>query len=185
MPTWLKHDEAARYLEVEPAELRQLIADGSGPRYYRKGPLVRFRMDDLDSWVDEQFADETPETSEGWEAVEAGTISAAGETKADLHDLYGEKPTEVPAPQEVVSRLVDAGGQPLDPVNLRLSTRGQMRITDDFGTTHELGDPADGMPEEALAGVDATPPHVVKACEEDDETQRKIISARLKQPAAR
>jgi len=197
MPTWLKPDEAARYLDIEPSELAELTANGEGPKHYRKGPLVRFSIEDLDAWVEAALADQTPENSTGWEAVAAGTMSAAGETKPakqetparDLRELYIDPETGerviVPAPEEVVQGLLGPDGRPVDRNEIRIATRGQFVGVGDYGNEFVAPDPTAGIPQERLAGTGLTPPHVVESCVEDQQEQRRLWTERMSRAPVR
>lgn len=46
--------DVAAYLGVPVATVYQWNSRGLGPKRYRVGKHVRYRMDDLDAWVEEQ-----------------------------------------------------------------------------------------------------------------------------------
>lgn len=195
MAHWLKPDEAARHLGISLDELLGLVASDSGPRYYRKGPLRRFAMEDLDTWVEQELADQTPENSEGWETCEAGSIGEAAkpvksapperEAPGDLRDLYAENGEALPTPEQARANLFGADGQPIGKTEYRISTRGACTVVDEGGQTIDVPDASEGIDPSLLAGVDAVPPGVVKACEETEAEQRRIILERLSQPRLR
>jgi excisionase family DNA binding protein len=43
---------AARYLGVSVHKVHRMIQDGSGPRFIKIGPLVRFRPEDLAAFIE-------------------------------------------------------------------------------------------------------------------------------------
>ncbi len=48
---WLTTDEAADYLRLSPGSLRTFRSIGKGPRYHKAGRAVRYRRDQLDSYL--------------------------------------------------------------------------------------------------------------------------------------
>ena len=50
---------AARYVGVSGAVMRLWRANGTGPRYYLAGKLIRYRKTDLDFWIEARLS--TPE----------------------------------------------------------------------------------------------------------------------------
>ena len=50
----LTADSAASYLGCSPATLEKWRVKGGGPRFIKMGRLVRYRLHDLDSWVDDR-----------------------------------------------------------------------------------------------------------------------------------
>lgn len=56
-------DEVAAYLGKTDKTLRNWIKRGYGPRSFRVGMEIRYRWDEVESWVDqqEQRAEEAPE----------------------------------------------------------------------------------------------------------------------------
>jgi excisionase family DNA binding protein len=52
--------EAARYLGVSAAVMRLWRAEGSAPRHFRAGKLIRYRRADLDSWIEARLSEPTP-----------------------------------------------------------------------------------------------------------------------------
>jgi excisionase family DNA binding protein len=46
--------ELARFLGLSASGLNKLLDGGRGPASYRIGRLVRFRLDDVEQWLDEQ-----------------------------------------------------------------------------------------------------------------------------------
>jgi hypothetical protein len=45
---------AARYIAMSPAYLRQARRKGNGPAYLRIGRAIRYRIVDLDAWLDQR-----------------------------------------------------------------------------------------------------------------------------------
>ena len=43
--------ETATYVRCSPAALRSWRKNGSGPRFYRAGRLVRYRLADVELWI--------------------------------------------------------------------------------------------------------------------------------------
>ena len=46
---------AAAYIGCSAAALRQWKRAGKGPSYYKVGKLIRYRQQDLDSWLAKRF----------------------------------------------------------------------------------------------------------------------------------
>lgn len=71
MPDWLTKKQAAELLEISVDELDKLPAPCA-----RKGPMVRYERAKLLAWAESLFDDpaQNPETSEGWEIVEPGSV---------------------------------------------------------------------------------------------------------------
>lgn len=53
-PALVSSPDAARYLGLQEGSLRQMRMRGEGPRYYKIGRAVRYRISDLDKWIDAQ-----------------------------------------------------------------------------------------------------------------------------------
>lgn len=53
--------EAAKYLKVKPSTLSQWRWNGNGPRYCKVGRLCRYRLADLDAFLEEQCISSTSE----------------------------------------------------------------------------------------------------------------------------
>ena len=51
---WLGVSELAEWLGVVPQTIYYMNSDGSGPRRYRIGKLIKFRRSDVESWLAEQ-----------------------------------------------------------------------------------------------------------------------------------
>lgn len=51
---WYKTDEAAAYLGLSVAALRNWRIRGGGPVYKKLGRIVRYTQDDLDAWLAER-----------------------------------------------------------------------------------------------------------------------------------
>jgi excisionase family DNA binding protein len=49
--TWLSPFEAADYLRIAHQTLANLRVKGGGPRFSRRGRIVRYRRADLDAWM--------------------------------------------------------------------------------------------------------------------------------------
>lgn len=47
-------DAVAEYLDVTPAHLAQMRYMGRGPQFIKFGAKVRYRMSDVDDWIDAQ-----------------------------------------------------------------------------------------------------------------------------------
>lgn len=54
---WLSTTEAARYLGIKVSTLRNLIHAGDGPEYRKFGRLNRFRIADLDRYIQERLTE--------------------------------------------------------------------------------------------------------------------------------
>jgi excisionase family DNA binding protein len=52
----LNERQAAKYLGISPGTLRLWRAEGSSPRYFRAGKLVRFRVSDLNEWIEQRLS---------------------------------------------------------------------------------------------------------------------------------
>jgi Helix-turn-helix domain len=50
-PGWVPTKDAAEYVGCSEGHLRNLRYRGEGPRYVKKGGLVRYRIADLDAWL--------------------------------------------------------------------------------------------------------------------------------------
>jgi excisionase family DNA binding protein len=50
-PHTISEPEAARYLALSRAYLRQARGHGRGPAYFKIGRTVRYRTDDLHAWL--------------------------------------------------------------------------------------------------------------------------------------
>jgi len=51
-PTSLTEEDAAHYVAYTPSALRKWRKKGSGPAYIRHGRSIRYRVRDLDDWLD-------------------------------------------------------------------------------------------------------------------------------------
>ena len=60
-PTILTTAEAAKFLRMSPAKLRDLVATGAVPSF-KVGPRLRFRRQDLLAWLSREIGDTTPTT---------------------------------------------------------------------------------------------------------------------------
>ena len=50
-PGWVTPKGAADYLQVSESTLYALRRAGDGPRYAKRGQLVRYSIEDLDAWM--------------------------------------------------------------------------------------------------------------------------------------
>lgn len=57
---YLTTQEAAEYLSLSPRTMEGFRLKGGGPKFYRRGRLVRYKQADLDAWLAE------PESADGW-----------------------------------------------------------------------------------------------------------------------
>jgi excisionase family DNA binding protein len=55
--------QAARYLGVSSGTLRLWRAEGRSPRFFRAGKLIRFRICDLNEWIEQRLS--VPKDAEG------------------------------------------------------------------------------------------------------------------------
>jgi len=51
-PTTLAERDAAQYIGYSPAYLRKCRRTGHGPAYIRVGRSIRYRIKDLDAWLE-------------------------------------------------------------------------------------------------------------------------------------
>jgi predicted DNA-binding transcriptional regulator AlpA len=58
----LKTSEAAAFLNIRPATLEQWRWSGRGPRYIKIGRSVRYRLTDLNAYLDERVCKSTTES---------------------------------------------------------------------------------------------------------------------------
>lgn len=54
--------KAAKYLGISEATLRLWRAQGQGPRFFRAGKLIRFRIRDLNEWIEQRLSAPAGET---------------------------------------------------------------------------------------------------------------------------
>ena len=52
----LNERQAAKYIGVSSGTLRLWRAEGRSPRYFRAGKLVRFRVRDLNEWIEQRLS---------------------------------------------------------------------------------------------------------------------------------
>lgn len=57
----LNERQAAKYLGVSAGTLRLWRAENRSPRYFRAGKLIRFRVRDLNEWIEQRLS--TPTTT--------------------------------------------------------------------------------------------------------------------------
>lgn len=50
-PQWVNTAYAARHLHMHEVTLRKWRVRGEGPRYQKRGRTVRYRLADLDAWL--------------------------------------------------------------------------------------------------------------------------------------
>lgn len=60
MEQLLTTDEAAAYLRLHPFTLRNWRTRGGGPRAVKVGRSVRYRLSDIEAWLEEHAEDRTP-----------------------------------------------------------------------------------------------------------------------------
>jgi excisionase family DNA binding protein len=53
----LNERQAARYLGVSAGTLRLWRSEGRSPRFFRAGKLIRFRLSDLNQWIESRLSD--------------------------------------------------------------------------------------------------------------------------------
>lgn len=51
-PRLLRSQDAAQYIGVSYAALRKLRSVGGGPDFIKSGKFVRYKIEDLDKWID-------------------------------------------------------------------------------------------------------------------------------------
>lgn len=56
---------AARYMGMSKSTLEKLRVFGGGPKFLKLRHLVRYRIHDLDEWMDARLISSTSEQSEG------------------------------------------------------------------------------------------------------------------------
>lgn len=52
----LNERQAAKYLGVSPGTLRLWRSENRSPRYFRAGKLIRFRVCDLNEWIEQRLS---------------------------------------------------------------------------------------------------------------------------------
>jgi len=52
----LNERQAAKYLGVSAGTLRLWRSENRSPRFFRAGKLVRFRVRDLDEWIEQRLS---------------------------------------------------------------------------------------------------------------------------------
>ena len=52
----LNERQAAKYLGVSPGTLRLWRSECRSPRYFRAGKLIRFRIRDLNEWIEARLS---------------------------------------------------------------------------------------------------------------------------------
>jgi excisionase family DNA binding protein len=51
-PVFITEKEAAAYLTVSITTMRRWRLNGTGPKSFHTGDIVRYRREDIDAWVD-------------------------------------------------------------------------------------------------------------------------------------
>lgn len=64
-PPILNTEEAAKYLNVQPATLEQWRWNGKGPRFVKIGRACRYRQADLEAFLDARVFSSTTESQRG------------------------------------------------------------------------------------------------------------------------
>lgn len=62
-PAVARQQDAAAYLGLTTLTLKNMRRLGEGPAYIRRGPVVLYRIVDLDTWLESQIVD--PATGKG------------------------------------------------------------------------------------------------------------------------
>lgn len=52
----LNERQAARFLGVSAGTLRLWRSEGRSPKFFRAGKLIRFRLSDLNQWIEERLS---------------------------------------------------------------------------------------------------------------------------------
>jgi len=52
----LNERQAAKYLGVSAGTLRLWRSEGRAPRFFRAGKLIRFRVRDLNEWIEQRLS---------------------------------------------------------------------------------------------------------------------------------
>jgi predicted DNA-binding transcriptional regulator AlpA len=47
----LDEKATAEYFSITPSALRKWRSEGQGPKFYRTGRLIRYKLTDLDEWL--------------------------------------------------------------------------------------------------------------------------------------
>lgn len=68
-PDILTPEEAAAVLKVQPSTLKKWRSRGDGPRFSRKGNMIRYRRSKIDEWLASQ---EVESSADGAPYVPAG-----------------------------------------------------------------------------------------------------------------
>lgn len=59
METLINESEAARYLCLSRSFMRQARVKGTGPAFIKMGRAVRYRLEDLDAWIERRVCQNT------------------------------------------------------------------------------------------------------------------------------
>ncbi len=60
---FLNTPKAAEYVGLRPCTLEAWRCYGGGPRFVKLGRAVRYRLDDLDDWVESRVRDNTSQAA--------------------------------------------------------------------------------------------------------------------------
>lgn len=60
----MNESELARQANISTAVLRKWRREGTGPRFIKLGRLVRYRVRDVEAWLEEHAVDQIPKASE-------------------------------------------------------------------------------------------------------------------------
>jgi excisionase family DNA binding protein len=55
----LNERQAAKFLGVSPGTLRLWRSENRSPRFFRAGKLIRFRIRDLNEWIEQRLSTST------------------------------------------------------------------------------------------------------------------------------
>jgi hypothetical protein len=58
---WLNTEEAGAHIKRAPSTLEKLRVYGGGPRYSKQGRSVRYRLSDLNAWMESGLVTSTSE----------------------------------------------------------------------------------------------------------------------------
>jgi hypothetical protein len=57
MPNYMNTESAAAYVDAPSSRLRGWRYDKAGPTYYKMGNQCRYRIEDLDAWIESRRID--------------------------------------------------------------------------------------------------------------------------------
>jgi hypothetical protein len=62
---YMRNNEAAEYMRLNPRTLSSMRVSGTGPRFYKAGPgsrsIVLYTQDDIGAWLEERHVRSTSE----------------------------------------------------------------------------------------------------------------------------